>query len=176
MSDRFVSLERAHPRKPVAAIEQDDELDSFWGDYSREYGEVDLDVDDYLQYVTERDTRRRTEATEFNAVKQTGFYVDRVQDGVRAPQDQERGDLPAEIRRAAGVAEMLLIRGRTRQQAGADGRESAQHLHAEVLPYAHPEEFLELMQRPDRDTVLLTDTVEPWPASSTRPRSVPEDA
>lgn len=151
LSDRFVSLERMHPSKLVAAIEQDDELDSFWGDYSREDAEADLDVDDYLHYLTERDARRKNEAAGFNAVKQAGFYVDRTPAGVRAPQDQERGTLPEEIRRAAGVAEMLLVRDHTRQQAGADGYESAQDLHAEVLPYAHPEEFLELMQRVNGD-------------------------
>lgn len=143
LTARFASMEKTHQPKLVAALSQDEELDSFWGDYSAHYAEFDLDPDEWVALSAERTAEREKTARTANQMKQSGFYVDRDGDEIRAPQDQEAGAVLDELVRTAGVAEMLLLQDHTRQKESADGYESAQDLHWRVMPYAHPEEFAE---------------------------------
>ena len=88
-------------------------------------------------------------ARERNVAKQAGLYVDRSDESITTPLDIPHGDLGLVIQRAAPIIEMQLIEDHTRQQDAPPGApiDSSQELHWAILPYAHPDEYLDFVDR-----------------------------
>ena len=90
-----------------------------------------------------------TAARERNVAKQAGFYVDRASDMVTSPLDIPDGDIGMIIQLAAQTIEMHSIEDHTRQQDAPEGApiDSAQDRHWTILAYAHPDDYLEFIER-----------------------------
>lgn len=84
-----------------------------------------------------------------NLDKQTGFYVDRVDDTVLTPLAITTEGVVDFLMHAAQCVEMHLIEDHTRQQDTPNYSlvDSVQDLHWVVLPYAHPDDFAAFAER-----------------------------
>lgn len=122
-----LTVSKNHQDKIAHTDQYGQYLGPFWGDYSA--------LPDAIPGRDPRDVDRD---------KQAGFYVAAAPGpgGVfPSPLDIDAEPLVAELERVAGVIEMALIRDHTRKQrlGTAADTDSVQDLHAQVLPYAHPE-------------------------------------
>ena len=144
----FLKMERLHDPKIIASLDADDQLDPFWGDYSSY--EFDPTTTEAAQYVADERKGREKHARIVNQRKQAGFYVDRRGGRITAPQDEVIDDIRDQIIRTAGVAEMLLITDHTRMQGLAEDKRDLTHdLQMAVMPYSHPEEFKDWVEKTD---------------------------
>lgn len=138
---RFRRLERLHQPKIIASMELEEELPSFWGDYSTIEPLADLTMEQLDGHLKARSAERALSAGEVNRRKQAGFYVDRDDDQITTPQTVQvtPSDLVHELMRTAAVAEMLLISDHSRMKLDSPDRyDSTRDLQTRLLPYAHP--------------------------------------
>ncbi|MEU6646195.1 AbiV family abortive infection protein [Saccharomonospora sp. NPDC046836] len=90
-----------------------------WGDYSR-LPDLGSDLESWQQAHRQRQQEAELAAREANDAKQRGFYVDRADDGtVLSPTALPAGTTAADLRTAAQVIEMQLIRDHTRMKHDA---------------------------------------------------------
>lgn len=136
-------LGRCHPHseKLKAAQQFASGLDGFWG------------VDDRATYYFPADLETfKTTAAQLNQDKQMGFYVDRVDGKLLAPEGIPVDGATEFLQGAALTIEMHLIEDHTRQQDVPDVTriDSSQDLHWRILEFAHPEEFFDFVSRATR--------------------------
>jgi len=88
-------------------------------------------------------------ARQRNLDKEAGFYVDRDDDVILSPLEATGEGAQDLVLLAAQTIEMLLIEDHTRQQDAPDGApvDSSQDLHWAIMPLAHPQEFVEFVER-----------------------------
>lgn len=139
---------RSHIQKYLEAATFGGELKSFWGDYSANASSADdATLEDTIRRLeaeaAERKSEAETAAHAANIAKQNGFYVDRDQDGnVFSPMSIAPGSIEADLRLAAQVIEMLLIRDHTRMKHEADTPYDSTHPQQfRLLPISHPEDW-----------------------------------
>lgn len=132
----------SHTKKYLQAALFGDELPEFWGDYS-----AMRDLGTAPEAWAEADRQQRADAEaaarEANRAKQRGFYVDRADDGtVLSPTAIPAGTTADDLRTAAQMVEMLLIRDHSRMKFDADAPyDSTLPQQFRLLPISHPEEW-----------------------------------
>jgi AbiV family abortive infection protein len=137
---RHLAVSKNHHDKVTHAEAYGHDLKPFWADYS--------DWADSASGPVSRDPAA------VDREKQAGFYVAAAPSaggGFESPLDVESDPVVVELERVAGLAEMALISDHTRMQASgtADGDDSVQDLHSMVLPYAHPELWVNFIGQRD---------------------------
>jgi AbiV family abortive infection protein len=134
---------RSHTKKYLEAIVFGDELASFWGDYGamrdrRREGET------WEEAWKRQQEQAEVAALEANLSKQRGFYVDRDDGGaVLSPTSIELGGTAEDLKTAAQVVEMLLIRDHSRMKTEAvTPYDSTHDQQFRLLPISHPEDWI----------------------------------
>jgi AbiV family abortive infection protein len=140
--DELARHGRDHTRKYLQAVVFGDELAEFWGDYSQT-PDLGLDLESWQKFHEQRRAEAELAAREANNAKKRGFYVDRTADGtVSSPTELSAGTTDADLRTAAQVIEMLLIRDHTRMKHdAATPYDSTHEQQFRLLLVAHPEEW-----------------------------------
>jgi hypothetical protein len=82
-------------------------------------------------------------AKEAMLLNQRGFYVDQGKGGsIQTPADIEQGTLAQDLKTAAQVIEMLLIKDHTRMKHDSTGPYDGTHsTQFRLLPISHPEDW-----------------------------------
>lgn len=133
---------RSHAKKYLEAVVFEDELSSFWGDYSAVRDEK-RDGETWEQLWERQRAEAEAAATEANLSKQRGFYVDRDSSGaLLSPTSIEPGNIADLLQTAAQVVEMLLIRDHSRMKLEAvTPYDSTHDQQFRLLPISHPEDW-----------------------------------
>ncbi|MFE2869867.1 AbiV family abortive infection protein [Embleya sp. NPDC059259] len=133
---------RDHAKKYLQAVVFGDELAEFWGDYGSVPGRGP-EGESWEVAHERRQAEAATAAIEANLSKQRGFYVDRDDNGiVHSPTGIEAGTTVEDLRTAARVVEMLLIRDHGRMKTEAVTEYDSTHAQQfRLLPVSHPEEW-----------------------------------
>lgn len=138
---------RRHVQKYLEACTFGDELAAFWGDFSPyESRPGETPAEAIARLCTEGDSRQaeaERSARGANIAKQNGFYVDRDEHGhVLSPSDIGPGTVEADLRQAAQVIEMLLIKDHTRMKNEAvTAYDSTHSQQFRLLLISHPEDW-----------------------------------
>ncbi len=132
---------RDHTRKYYEAVVFGDELDAFWGDYSS--AAKPGEGESWRDFWDRRDAEAEAAATAANAAKQQGFYVDVDAAGkISSPADVDPRGIDEDLKRAAQVVEMLLIRDHSRMKLDSKvPYDSTHEQQFRLLPVSHPNEF-----------------------------------
>ncbi|WP_433676888.1 AbiV family abortive infection protein [Microbacterium gorillae] len=146
---RLTSDGRRHAVKYMEAFIFGQELAAFWGDYES----YDLPEDQSQEGWDAHFEKKRSEAEaagkRANDEKMAGFYVDMDGSGeaVLSPADVSAGTIAEDLRTAARVIEMLLIKDHSRMKLEAgmpyDSTREQQH---RLLPISHPEDWAAVSQ------------------------------
>lgn len=133
---------RRHTRKYLEAVVFGDELASFWGDYSVILERKSED-ETWEEAWTRRQAQAEAAAVAANLSKQRGFYVDRDPTGaVLSPPSVHAGATADDLRTAAQVVEMLLIRDHSRMKMEAvTPYDSTHDQQFRLLPISHPDDW-----------------------------------
>jgi AbiV family abortive infection protein len=133
---------RSHTRKYLEAFLFGDDLEMFWGDYSKLISLDDPEPID--EAISRRFNSSQQAAKDANVAKQSGFYVDiDEQGGIRSPRDIKDDSIGQELQRACAVIEMLLIRDHSRMKFDATTPyDSTREQQFRLLPIAHPDDFV----------------------------------
>jgi AbiV family abortive infection protein len=135
---------RHHASKYTDAFVLGQDLAAFWGDYDAYDFPIDGSQADWDEHFTKQQREAEAAGKQANAEKMLGFYVDLNDDGesVLSPVDIASGTIAADLRTAAQVIEMLLIKDHSRMKLDAttpyDSTHKQQH---RLLPISHPEEW-----------------------------------
>lgn len=150
LHEDFLEMERWHHPKIILSLKATDALGPFWGEYARR----GCDRRQNARSEIEEQKAMERQARAINKRKQNGFYVDRTGSGLITPQTAERVDLAAEVKRTAGIAEMMLITDHSRSKYLGSSRfgGDTDDLQARLLPYAHPEIWFEIAREYDTDS------------------------
>lgn len=140
--DALAQHGRSHTRKYLETFVLGDELAQFWGDYNT-LRNLGTDQESWETAHKQRQEEAETAAKEANLAKQRGFYVDRDRHGtVLSPTAIPAGTTAEDLRTAAQVIEMLLIRDHTRMKFCALTPYDSTHTQQfRLLPVSHPEEW-----------------------------------
>jgi AbiV family abortive infection protein len=133
-----------HLQKLQAAEQYASGLGGFW------------DADRRHEYYFPADLRTfESAARRRNLDKQSGLYVDRRCEEVLSPLAIPADGIGEFIALAAQAVEMQLIEDHTRQQDAPEGApiDSSQDLHWVILPFAHPEEYADFIDKKDASEV-----------------------
>lgn len=97
------------------------DLAAFWGDYDAYDFPNDGSQADWDEHFTKQQREAEAAGKQANAEKMLGFYVDLDDDGetVLSPVDIASGTIAADLRTAAQVIEMLLIKDHSRMKLDA---------------------------------------------------------
>lgn len=135
---------RRHAVKYMEAFVFGQELAAFWGDYeSYEYPEDDSQ-EGWDAFFAKRTRDAEAAGNRANDEKMAGFYVDldETEESVLSPADISAGTIAEDLRTAAQVIEMLLIKDHSRMKLKAstpyDSTHQQQH---RLLPISHPEHW-----------------------------------
>lgn len=139
--DRLAKHGTSHIQKFLEASVFGDELAHFWG----QYGEMETprEGESYEEFWKRREEEAEVAARAANIAKQQGFYVDRDKAGViTSPTAVEAGTIAEDLRVAAQVVEMLLIRDHTRMKKFSTTEyDDTYEQQFRLLPIAHPEDW-----------------------------------
>jgi AbiV family abortive infection protein len=133
---------RNHTKKYLEAFVFGDELATFWGDHVALLG-IRLEGESWEDAWARRELEAQDAAKRANLQKQSGFYVDRDGSGkVHSPADIEAGSNSNDLRLAAQVVEMLLIKDHSRMKIEAKTPYDSTHEQQfRLLPISHPEDW-----------------------------------
>jgi AbiV family abortive infection protein len=133
---------RSHTKKYLEAVVFGDELASFWGDYGAMCS-VRQENESWEEAWERTQKEAEAAAVEANIAKQRGFYVDRDKSGeTLSPTSIEAGSIAEDLRTAAQVVEMLLIRDHSRMKLEAvSPYDSTHEQQFRLLPISHPEDW-----------------------------------
>lgn len=135
------SQRAAHDAKLATAERYAAGLDAFWGMAGLEGSKLAEPLTDFQEIARQR-----------NADKQAGLYVDRAELQISHPLSVGPDGIAELMNSAACAIEMQLIEDHTRQKNSTSGvsTDSMQGLHWAILPYAHPEEWADFVERMER--------------------------
>jgi len=143
--ERLASDGRRHAVKYMAAFVFGQELEAFWGDYGSLYEDAPVDGTqaDWDAWFAARDAEAKAAAKAANEEKMLGFYVDLDFDGrILSPSDVDAGTIADDLRTAAQVVEMLLIKDHSRMKLDADTPYDSTHAQQhKLLSISHPEDW-----------------------------------
>lgn len=135
---------RRHAVKYMESFVFGEELAMFWGDY----GSLEIPEDDSREGWQTFLARKRSDAEaagkQANEEKMAGFYVDLDVDGetILAPRDIAEGTIAEDLRTAAQVVEMLLIKDHSRMKIEAvTPYDSTHEQQFRLLPISHPADW-----------------------------------
>lgn len=135
---------RHHASKYMEAFVFGQELTAFWGDYESLESPAEDSQDGWEAFFAKRKSMAAAAGKLANEDKMAGFYVDMDGTGetVLSPTDITPGTIAEDLRTAAQVIEMLLIKDHSRMKLYAatpyDSTHEQQH---RLLPISHPEDW-----------------------------------
>jgi len=135
---------RRHAVKYMESFIFGQELAAFWGDYSSYEYPDDDSQEGWDAFFEKKKSEAEAAGKRANEEKMAGFYVDLDDAGeaVLSPTDITAGTIAEDLRVAAQVVEMLLIKDHSRMKLDAvtpyDSTHEQQH---RLLPISHPEDW-----------------------------------
>lgn len=135
---------RHHASKYMEAFVFGQELGAFWGDYDSLESPEEDSQEGWEAFFAKRKSKATAAGKRANDEKMAGLYVDMDGTGetVLSPTDITPGTIAEDLRTAAQVIEMLLIKDHSRMKFSAarpyDSTHEQQH---RLLPISHPEDW-----------------------------------
>lgn len=141
---KLKSSGRHHATKYMEAFVFGQDLAAFWGDYDDYDFPIDGTPEDWNSYFAAQQRESEAAGRQANLNKMLGFYVDLSEDGktILCPADIAEDSIVEDLRTAAQVVEMLLIKDHSRMKFDSSTPYDSTHVQQHrLLPISHPDDW-----------------------------------